>query len=93
MVQRNEPSGGFLAFGMILFVGGGMSTLALLWITFGWQVAVIPVAAWVCLIGYRVCWVPADGSGNGNAGTGAGTAGVPYVVQLDPEDPDAGIPR
>jgi hypothetical protein len=89
MATRKEDSTGFVLFGLVLWAGGGGTFEAILFYTFGWQIAALPVAAFLCVLGHRVVWPPADG----NAGTSGSRAGTPYVVQLDPEDPDAGVPR
>jgi len=89
MSDRKEPSTLAALFGMLLFAGGGIAFEMILWQRFGWEIALLPVCIVFAVVGYQLCWVPADG----NAGTGGSGTGTGYVVQVNPEDPDAGIPR
>lgn len=89
MTAPKEPGTGFLLFAMILCLGSGGAFEAILYFVFGWQIAALPVLAFLCVLGYRAAWVPADG----NAGTRGNDAGAGYVIRLDPDDPDAGVPR
>lgn len=89
MASRKDPSTGFAIFGLVLFIGPGIAFEMILFYTFGWQIAALPFLAAFALLGYRIAWPPVDG----NAGTGGNGAGVPFALQIDPEDPDAGIPR
>jgi hypothetical protein len=89
MTQQKEPSAAFAVFGLVLFIVSGMIGELILWQRFGWEVAALPACLAFGTIGFRIAWPPADG----NAGARGSGAGAPYVIQLDPEDPDAGIPR
>jgi hypothetical protein len=89
MANQGDPSTGFAIFGLFLFGIGGGAFEAILFYKFGWQVAALPLAAFLCVVGYQIAWPPA----NGNAGTSGNGAGVPFVVRIDPDDPDAGLPR
>lgn len=93
MSAQREPSTGFVVFGLVLFAGPGIAFEAILYFTFGWQIAALPILACLIVLGYRIVWVPVDGSGNGSAGTREPGAGMRYMVELNPEDPDAGVPR
>jgi hypothetical protein len=96
MANQGDPSTGVALLGLVLAAGGFFSFETILYFQFGWQIAALPVAAIIAVLGYRLCWVPTDGSAGpmgGNAGASGSDAGTGYVVRLDPEDPDAGIPR
>jgi hypothetical protein len=89
MSANNDPSTGFAIFGLILWAVSGGAFEWLLFDLFGWKIAALPVLGYLCVLGYQIVWPPVSGS----AGTGGSGTGVPYAVRIDPDDPDAGIPR
>lgn len=96
MTNQGDPSTATALFGALLACAGFIGFEMILFFEFGWRIAGLPVCAVIAVLGYRLCWVPADGSAGpmgGNAGANGSGAGMPYVVQLNPEDPDAGVPR
>lgn len=96
MSNQGDPSTATALFGAVLACVGFIGFEAILYAEFGWKIAALPVFAIIAVLGYRACWVPTDGTAGpmgGSAGTRGSAAGMPYVVQLDPDDPDAGVPR
>lgn len=89
MVQQKEPGTAFAVFGLILFLVSGVAFELILWHKFDWEIAALPACLAFGSIGFRIAWPPADG----NAGASGNGAGVPYAVRIDPDDPDAGVPR
>lgn len=96
MPNQGDPSTGTALFGLMLAASSFIAFEMILYLKFGWEIAALPVLAMLMVLGYRMCWVPADGSAGpmgGNAGARGSGAGAGYVVRLDPDDPDAGLPR
>jgi len=75
--------------GLILLAASPIAFLALLVVHIGWWVLVFPALALTTFLGWRMATV----RGNGSAGAREREAGMPYAVELDPDDPDAGVPR
>lgn len=89
MVAQKEHSTAFSLFGVLLWAGAFMAFEMILWTRFGWEIAALPPLAFLTKLGYDVAWPPA----NGNAGTNGNGTGTGYVIELNPDDPDAGLPR
>lgn len=90
-MPQGENSGGTTRpiIGLILLSISPTGFLALLVWQVGWWSLAFPALGLLALLGWRMVTVPASGS----AGAGGNGAGVPYVIQLNPEDPNAGVPR
>lgn len=93
MSDRKAPGIAFEVTGLILFLASGMTFVMILWQRFGWEFAALAACLAFGTVGFRMCWGPASGSAGTGAGARGSDAGVPFAVALDPEDPDAGIPR
>lgn len=89
MPPQKDPSTPVALFGALLFLASFGAFEWILFDTFGWRIAALPALAIFGTLGYVLCWVPVSG----NAGTSGNGTGTGYTVQLDPDDPDAGIPR